>query len=66
MQRHFADYPSLYSNIYFAPHALGPAYAKGLDQFAFWLGAIASIALLPITVPVVAYFIYRNQTLRGT
>ena len=66
MQRHFADYPSLYSNIYFAPHALGPAYAKGLDQFAFWLGAIASIALLPITVPVVAYFIYSNQTLRGT
>jgi hypothetical protein len=65
MQRHFADYPSLYSNVYFAPHALGPKPASGMEQFAFWLGAIVAVAGLPMTLPVSAYFIYRNRRLRG-
>ncbi len=65
MQTHFADYPNLYSNVYFQPYALGPKPAAGLDQFAFWMGAIFWIGLFPITVPVIAYFIYQNRTLRG-
>jgi hypothetical protein len=66
MQRHFSAYPSLYSNIYFEPHALGPKPATGMDQFAFWLGAIVAVACFPITVPVSAFFIYRNRQLRGS
>ena len=65
MQTHFSNYGSLYSNIYFAPHALGPKPAKGVDQFAFWLGIIVGIACLPVTVSVIAFFIYRNRNLRG-
>ena len=43
MQSHFSGYQSLYSNIYFAPHAAGPKPAKGIDQFSFWLGIIFGI-----------------------
>ena len=65
MQTHFSGYQSLYSNIYFQPHAPAPKPAKGFDQFAFWLGIIFGIAFLPITVAVIAFFIYRNRNLRG-
>ena len=64
MQAHFSNYGSLYSNIYFAPHGPGPKPAKGVDQFAFWLGIIIGIACLPVTIAVSAFFIYRNRNLR--
>ena len=66
MQERYRDYPSLYSGRYFQPHSSGPRPATGADQFAFWLGSFFSIALLPLTLPTAAVFIYRNRHLRGT
>ncbi len=65
MQKRYEDYPSLYSGRYFQPHSSGPPPAAGLDQFAFWLGAVVSIALAPLTLPAIAFFVYRNTRLRG-
>ncbi len=64
MQRHFADYPSLYSGVYFEPHSASPEPATALDQFAFWLGAIVMIACFWITVPLIAFLAHRNRVLR--
>ena len=66
MQRRFSDYPSLFSGTYFAPHSAGPKRASGLEQFAFWLGSVVWIALLPLTGPVIGFFIYKNRALRGS
>ena len=65
MQERFFDYPYLYSGRYFRPHSLGPQPATGADQVAFWLGALFSIVLLPVTLTTAAVFIYRNRHLRG-
>ncbi len=66
MQKRFRGYSSLYSSRYFQPHGAGPTPASGVEQLAFWLGTIASVALAPITLPLVIYFIYRNRDIRGT
>lgn len=66
MQRRFSDYPSLFSGSYFSPHSAAPERASGLEQFAFWLGSIFWISLLPFTGAVIGYFIHRNRTLRGS
>ena len=66
MQRRFSDYPSLFSGSYFSPHSAGPERASGLEQFAFWLGSIFWISLLPLTGAVIGYFIHRNRALRGS
>ncbi|MAI16868.1 MAG: hypothetical protein CMP94_05770 [Gammaproteobacteria bacterium] len=66
MQRRFSDYPSLFSGSYFSPHSAGPERASGLEQFAFWLGSIFWISLLPFTGAVIGYFIHRNRALRGS
>lgn len=66
MQRRFSDYPSLFSGIYFSPHSAGPERANGFEQFAFWLGSIFWISLLPFTGPVIGYFIHKNRSLRGS
>lgn len=66
MQRRFSDYPSLFSGIYFSPHSAGPERANGFEQFAFWLGSIFWITLLPFTGPVIGYFIHKNRSLRGS
>jgi hypothetical protein len=66
MQRRFSDYPSLFSGIYFSPHSAGPERASGIEQFAFWLGSIFWISLLPLTGAVIGYFIHRNRALRGS
>ena len=66
MQRRFSDYPSLFSGIYFSPHSAGPERANGFEQFAFWLGSIFRITLLPFTGPVIGYFIHKNRSLRGS
>lgn len=65
MQKRFADYPSLYSGVYFGPHSLPPEPAKSLDQLAFWLGAIVMIAFFWISIPLAAVLAYRNRKLRG-
>lgn len=64
MQEHFSDYPSLYSSVYFEPHAAPPEKANGLDQLAFWLGAVFMLTFFWITVPLVAVLAYRNRKLR--
>ena len=66
MQQRFSDYSSLFSGTYFAPHSAGPERASGLEQFAFWLGSVFWIALLPITGPLIGYFIVKNTGLRGS
>jgi hypothetical protein len=65
MQKHFADYPSLYSGVYFEPHSSAPEPAKSMEQMAFWLGSLSMIAFFWITVPLVAVLAYRNRNLRG-
>ena len=65
MQKYFADYPSLYSGVYFEPHSSPPKPATGLDRFAFWLGTIVMIAFFWITVPLIAALSYRIRNLRG-
>lgn len=64
MQAYFADYPSLYSGVYFAPHSAPPKPARPLDQVAFWLGSIFMIAFFWITLPLVGFIAYRNRVLR--
>lgn len=61
MQQRFSNYDYLYSGQYFAPHSPPPVRASGLDRVAFWLGALAMIALFPITVPLVAFLAVRNR-----
>lgn len=64
MQRYFADYPSLYSGVYFEPHSASPEPAAPLDQLAFWLGSLFMIASFWITLPLVGLIAYRNRILR--
>ncbi|MDA0790235.1 MAG: hypothetical protein O2780_12355 [Proteobacteria bacterium] len=61
MQKHFADYPSLFSAVYFEPHNAPPDPATPLDQLAFWLGSIVMIASFWITVPLIALLAHRNR-----
>ena len=65
MQKHFADYPSLYSGVYFEPHSAPPKPATAIEQVAFWAGSIFMIALWWITLPLIALLAYRNRNLRG-
>jgi hypothetical protein len=65
MQSHFADYPSLYSGVYFEPHSPAPEPATSLEQLVFWLGSLSMIAFFWISVPLVAVLAYRNRNLRG-
>ena len=60
MQMHFADYPYLYSGVYFAPHSPPPAWSSFFDRFVFFLGAVSIWTLAPITIPLVALLAYRN------
>lgn len=66
MQTYFADYPSLYSGVYFEPHRAPPDPAKPIDQLGFWLGAVFMIAFFWLTVPLVGLLAYRNRILRHT
>lgn len=65
MQTHFEDYPRLYSCQYFEPFGEPPTRANGVDQLAFWLGAVFMVSLFWITIPLVALLAYRNKNLRG-
>ena len=64
MQKFFADYPSLYSGVYFEPHSAPPQPAAPLDRLAFWLGSVFMIASFWVTVPLIAVLAYRNRLLR--
>jgi hypothetical protein len=64
MQKYFADYPSLYSGVYFAPYSSAPQPATSLEQLCFWFGTIFMIAFFWATVPLVAILAYRNRNLR--
>ena len=64
MQTYFADYPSLYSGVYFEPHSSPPSPASALDQLAFWLGSVFMVAFFWLTVPLVGLLAYRNRVLR--
>ena len=64
MQTYFANYSSLYSGVYFAPHSAGPKPASSLDQAAFWLGSVIMLAAFPLTVPLIGLLTYRNRIRR--
>lgn len=54
MQERFADYPHLYSGIYFEPHAKAPEPSTPLERTAFWLGVSCMWLALPVTLPLIA------------
>lgn len=64
MQKHFADYPSLYSGVYFAPHSAPPEPSTSLDQLAFWLGSVVMVSFFWLTVPLIGLLAYRNRIRR--
>jgi glutathione S-transferase len=65
MQLRFADYPFLYSGLYFKPHLPAPQPAGGLEQLSFLLGFISMVVLLPITLPLVLFLRWRLSKGRG-
>jgi glutathione S-transferase len=63
MQERFADYPHLYSGVYFEPQSPAPRRSSALDQAAFWTGAVVMILGFPITIPLVLFLVFRVQKL---
>ncbi len=55
MQGRFADYPHLYSGVYFEPHAPAPEPSTPAERNVFWLGAACMWLALPITLPVIVF-----------
>jgi hypothetical protein len=64
MQKRFADYPHLYSGVYFEPRCSAPPSATSLEQAAFWLGSISMLIFFPITIPLILFFATRIQRSR--
>lgn len=67
MQERFADYPHLYSGVYFEPYSPAPARSSRVDQAAFWFGAICMLIAFPVTFALIAYYAIRvgRAGLRG-
>ena len=59
MQERFAGYDHLYSVAYFEPRSAAPRATTRLEQSAFWFGSVLTVALFPITVPLIAFFAIR-------
>ena len=55
MQGRFADYPHLYSGVYFEPHAPAPEPSTPFERTAFWLGVSCMWLALPITLPMIVF-----------
>ena len=63
MHERFADYPNLYSGVYFEPHFPAPRRSSGLEQAVFWIGAAVMFLGFPMTIPLVMFFVFRVQKL---
>ncbi len=61
MQERFADYPHLYSGVYFAPHAPAPEPASKIERAAFWLGAVCMLIAFPITLSLIGFYARRSR-----
>ncbi len=61
MQARFVDYPYLYSRYYFESDARMPYQADLFQRGVFWLGAGAMIVSFPITVPLIAFAVFRGR-----
>jgi glutathione S-transferase len=59
MQERFANYPHLYSGVYFAPNSPPPARSSRLDRSAFWFGSAFMLLAFPITIPLILFFARR-------
>ena len=53
MHERFADYPHLYSGSYFEPAKPPPLPAGALQRGIFYLGVVAMLLLIPVTLPLV-------------
>ena len=49
-------YPYCYSGNFFSPEVPTPPVAPASERAAFWLGAAATIAAAPITLPLASYY----------
>ncbi|MCZ6617816.1 MAG: hypothetical protein O7E57_06755 [Gammaproteobacteria bacterium] len=59
MQERFAGYSHLYSGVYFEPYSPAPMRTTPFEQAAFWLDSIFMLALFPITIPLILFFVMR-------
>ena len=62
MQCLFADFPHVYSAVYFEPPL--PARSTLHEQISLWLGSAATILAFPVTVPI-WYFYMRHVRSSG-
>ena len=60
MQVHFADYPYLYSGVYFAPHSPPPKWSSAFDRLVFFLGTLTVWVLAPLTISLAVLLAIRN------
>ena len=63
MQERFAEYPHLYSGLYFEPHSPAPPRASLLDRAIFWCGSALTLIAFPITLPLAYHYIRRIRRL---
>lgn len=57
MQSRYVDYPHLYSGTYFQPHRPRPRPASIIQRTIFFTGLMATVVLLPVTLPLTLYYI---------
>lgn len=60
MQERYEKIGHLYSGQFFEPFAPPPKVATGLQQMLFYLGFACVVVCLPITLPLVLFFIVRT------
>jgi hypothetical protein len=53
MQSRLADYPHLYSGVYFEPRRSAPEPASRVERMSFWLGGACMFLAFPLTLPLV-------------
>ena len=63
MQARFADYPHLYTGALLEPHAAGPTESGALDRVSFWCGLATVVALFPISLATVLFYVARVRRL---
>ena len=61
MQFKFADYPHLYSANYFNPVQQNIARASTIEKTIYWVGLIAMLILLPVTVIIFFYLFSKRK-----
>lgn len=60
MQERYQKLGHLYSGQFFEPYAPRPQVATGLQKMMFYMGFAGVVACLPITLPLVLFFIART------